>query len=63
MLRLHFHLWLMQLPVWRYFGRAAADRVTEAEAEQYRDAKTRSEFGVFRPHDEADAPNVPLTPK
>lgn len=42
--------WMMRLPVWRWLARAAEDRVTEAEVEQYRDAKARAEFGLFPPY-------------
>ncbi len=46
-----FKLWMMRLPVWRWFARAAENRVTAAEAERYHDAKARAEFGLFRPYD------------
>lgn len=42
-------LWLIQLPCWRWFARAL-EHPTADELKQYREAKARSEFGVFRPY-------------
>lgn len=40
------NLWLMQLPIWRWFARAAG-RVIGEDTERYREAKARADYGVF----------------